>query len=178
MAASNAADAHIAPSLHRSVAAPIGMIAARATQRICIQPTKAPGAAFQSSPAIKSGWAPAQLHGLPLIYMSRAGPPANPCQANPKIKYAMAATAVTHRDDIITCAALRERPKPLLISASPAMAKGIRRIMRNAGCVTRASGGAPDGSGTATPTPAPRPLTPSARTSLPPRWDAATVPPQ
>src|SRR5579871_7063636 len=63
MAASNAADAHIAPSLHRSVAAPIGMIAARATQRICIQATNAPGDAFQSSPAIKSGWAPAQLHG-------------------------------------------------------------------------------------------------------------------
>src|ERR1019366_4543887 len=40
----------------------------------------------------------------------------------------MKATEVTHSDASMACAALRERPRPLLISARPAMARGTSRV--------------------------------------------------
>src|SRR5579864_2048693 len=46
------------------------------------------------------------------------------------MKYAAAATASTHREDIIACAALRDRPSPVLINASPAPASGTSSMHR------------------------------------------------
>src|SRR6266536_4944258 len=35
---------------------------------------------------------------------------------------------MTHSDEVIACAALRDRPRPVLITATPAMANGTRRM--------------------------------------------------
>src|SRR5664279_4223182 len=40
----------------------------------------------------------------------------------------MAATEMAHSEASMTCAALRDRPRPLFITARPAMARGISRI--------------------------------------------------
>src|SRR5579872_1321677 len=50
-----------------------------------------------------------------------------PCQAKPQTTKMPAATANTHSELSITCAALCERPRPVLMRARPAAAKGVRR---------------------------------------------------
>jgi hypothetical protein len=46
------------------------------------------------------------------------------------MKYTTAAMAITQSEDIIRCAALRERPRPVLINASPAPASGTKKMNR------------------------------------------------
>src|ERR1700680_4544714 len=57
-----------------------------------------------------------------------AGSPRYPCHANPIAKYTRAATAITHNELSIECAALRERPNPALMRAIPAPAQGTRTM--------------------------------------------------
>src|SRR6266567_953344 len=57
-----------------------------------------------------------------------AGRPTNPCHENPHTKYATAAVAITMSEAIMQWAALRERPNPVLMSESPAPARGTSRI--------------------------------------------------
>src|SRR5580704_12431331 len=73
-----------------------------------------------------------------------AGCPGNPCQLKPHTKYVRTATEKTQRDDIIECAAPRERPRPVLIRARPAAAKGtskIKSMQRVAELAGKAEGG-------------------------------------
>src|SRR5579864_4297974 len=113
MPASNAVEAHIEPSRHRSAPPPRGMSAASATDSICIQATSEAGEPFISTPRRNHDWPASQFHGLPPIETVCAGPPVTPCQANPQTKYVPAAIVITQSEDITTCAALRERPKPV-----------------------------------------------------------------
>src|ERR1700682_3049298 len=188
MPASNAVDAHIAPSRQRSAAAPIGMSAANATDRICIQATSEGAEPSSATPRRNHDWPASQFHGLPPIETAYAGPPFTPCQANPQRKYVPAATAMTQSEDSIRCAALRERPQPVLISASPAMASGIKSIenrtrptpaSESAGTASgliRVSGARPGGPETPAPAPALRPPYPPTGT-LPAALPRAGVPP-
>src|ERR1700682_4800267 len=192
MPASNAVDAHIAPSRQRSAAAPIGMSAANATDRICIQATSEGAEPSSATPRRNHDWPASQFHGLPPIETAYAGPPFTPCQANPQRKYVPAATARTQSEDIIRCAALRVRPKPVLISASPAMASGIKVIenrtrttpaSESAGTASgliRVSGAGPGAPETPAPAPAPPPPSPPVRPppAAQPREAAPTPPTQ
>ena len=63
--ASSADEAHIAPRRQRSPDAPSGIIAASATDSICIHATSEAGEPFQSRPRQKSGCTAIQSHGLP-----------------------------------------------------------------------------------------------------------------
>src|SRR6266851_3626683 len=98
-----------------------------------------------------------------------AGRPTNPCHENPHTKYTTAAVAITMSEAIMECAALRERPSPVLMSESPAPARGTSRIKtrqstvnvsENAGTgreVTLYPLAPADGSGRPEPPPAPLP---------------------
>ncbi len=91
----------------------------------------------------KNGSAASQFHCFPPIVRMCAGPPGNPCQAKPQTKYARTATEKTQSDDIIKCAALRERLSPVLIRASPAAAHGIKKMKttQSAVAVSERAGG-------------------------------------
>src|SRR5579859_3357766 len=126
--ASKAVEMQMAPSRQRSAPLPNGINAANPTQSICIHAASEAGEPSNCNPRKKNGSDAIQFQGLPPIMKTCADRPINPCQANPQKKYTMAATANTHNAAIIECAALRERPNPVLISASPAPANGTRRI--------------------------------------------------
>jgi hypothetical protein len=54
----------------------------------------------------------------------------NPSHANPQKKNTRPATESTEIEDIIMWAALWDRPNPVLIRASPAPARGTRKMQR------------------------------------------------
>src|SRR6266853_5123361 len=123
-------DTQAEPSRQRSAPLPSGIMAARPTLIIPRRVAKEAGDPSSDSPRQKNRSAAIQFHDFPLIVNSYAGPPGYPCHANPTTKNITAARANTHKQLIIICAALRDRPSPALMSANPAAAKGTRRVNR------------------------------------------------
>src|SRR5271165_752100 len=126
--ASTADDAQIAPSRQRSAAALSGIIAAIPTANICSTTDSDAGDPFISSPRRKNGCAAIQSQGFPPMVATCAARPAKPSHEKPMAVYTMAATDTTQSEASMACAALRDLPKPLLMSAIPATANGTMRI--------------------------------------------------
>src|SRR5438552_8522843 len=76
----------------------------------------------------KNGPSPSQSHRSPPAVKICVGCPVHPCAAKPQTKYTIAATDRVHNDAIMVCAALRERPNPALMSASPPAVRGTSKI--------------------------------------------------
>src|ERR1017187_301408 len=128
--ASRAVDAQAAPNRQRSVPAPSGISAAKPTLNIWSNATSEAADPSGCNPRKKNGSAEIQFPAFPATVTTCAGPAANPCQENPQKKYTRTATARIESEESMEWAALRERPKPAAITASPAAAKGTRKISR------------------------------------------------
>ena len=79
-------------------------------------------------PRAKKGAAPSQSQRAPQRVNEWVAAPAEPAQAEPKRTKTIAETASAHRLASMAWAALRERPSPWWISASPAAAKGTNMM--------------------------------------------------
>src|SRR5205807_5715731 len=126
--AKSAVEAQAADSLQRSRHAPIGIRAANPTLKFCRPAAREIGAPSNSIPRRKNEPRASQFHCRPATTITCAGAPIYPCQAKPQMTYTPAATAKMQSEVSRQCAALRERPSPVLISESPATEKGARRI--------------------------------------------------
>ena len=123
-----AVDAHAAPKRQRSAPLPKGIMAASPALNMPSSTASDTGDEPNSMPLRRNPREPIQFQLLPWILNACAGRPRYPCQANPIAKYTRAATAITHNELSIECAALRERPNPALMRAIPASAQGTRRM--------------------------------------------------
>src|SRR5437016_1056478 len=88
------------------------------------------GEPSNSTPRRKNGSLATQFQVFPPATRKCPGRPTNPSSENPHMTCTMAAIATTKSEASRACAALRDLPSPVLISAKPALARGTRNIRR------------------------------------------------